>query len=173
MVGDGVAGDDPSPAAAGHTAAPRLAIHVARFADLTPHQLYEILRLRVQVFTVEQDCVYQDLDGRDTESSALLLWQEAEGRVAATLRLLEGASAGEDAASEEMIIGRVVTAPDHRGRGLAADLMRRAIELAAGRPIRISAQAHLQRWYEGFGFAAFGEGYLEDGIPHVAMRRPS
>lgn len=201
-----------------------LPIHVARFAELTPLQLYEILRLRVEVFTVEQDCAYQDLDGRDVEPGTLLLWQESGGQVAATIRLLNAGgevgatrdratesagvvdggtqdatasvnanpnatanananananpnatanpNADADAHSGEVIIGRVVTAPQHRGRGLAAELMWKGIALAAGRPIRISAQAHLQRWYETFGFVAFGDGYLEDGIPHIAMRRP-
>lgn len=143
---------------------PALSIHEARFGDLTAAQLYGILRVRSEVFVVEQDCVYLDLDGKDVGPDAWQLWAESgEGRVAATIRLL--------GSGETRSIGRVATDPAFRGQGLAAQLIRRGIELAEGDPIRISAQAHLQDWYAGFGFVAHGEEYLEDGIPHRAMRR--
>lgn len=149
-------------------AATGLPIHVAALDDLAPRQLYAILQLRVEVFSVEQDCPYQDLDGQDGAAGALLLWQQDPAnpaRCASTIRLLED--------GEDRIIGRVVTAPEFRGRGLSAQLVRRGLELAAGRAVRISAQAHLQRWYEQFGFVRHGETYLEDDIPHCAMRRES
>lgn len=142
-----------------------LPIHVATFDQLTPAQLYGILQLRVQVFTVEQDCAYQDLDGKDQLPGTLQLWQEQGGQVVSTLRILD--------AGDDRKVGRVATGSAFRGRGSAGQLIRRAIELCAGHAIDISAQAHLQEWYEGFGFVRHGEGYLEDGIPHVAMRRPA
>ncbi len=145
-------------------AASSSAIHVAAFDDLTPAQLYGILQLRVQVFTVEQDCAYQDLDGQDQAAGTLQLWLEAAGgTIASTLRILER--------GDGRIIGRVATAEAFRGRGFSGQLIRHAIGLCAGHAIDISAQAHLQQWYEGFGFVRHGEEYLEDGIPHVAMRR--
>lgn len=142
-----------------------LPIHVAQLDELTPRQLYGILRLRIEVFTVEQDCAYQDLDGKDLLPTALQLWQEDDGEVVSTIRVLES--------GDDRKIGRVATASRARGRGLAGQLIRRGIELCADHAIDISAQAHLQRWYEGFGFVRHGDEYLEDGIPHVAMRRPA
>lgn len=139
-------------------------IHVAALRDLTSEQLYGILQLRVEVFTVEQDCAYQDLDGKDLSPGALQLWQETGGgEVVATLRILER--------GDDRIIGRVATTEAHRGRGRSGQLIARAVELCAGHAIDLSAQAHLQHWYERFGFVRHGDEYLEDGIPHVAMRR--
>lgn len=142
-----------------------LPVHVAQLDDLTARQLYGILRLRVEVFTVEQDCAYQDLDGQDLLSTTLQVWQEDDGEVVSTIRVL--------ASGDDRKIGRVATATHARGRGLAGQLLRHGIELCAGHAIEISAQAHLQGWYEGFGFVRYGAEYLEDGIPHVAMRRPA
>lgn len=139
-------------------------IHVAPLDELTPRQLYGILQLRVEVFTVEQDCAYQDLDGKDLLPGTLQLWaEEDDGTVVSTIRVVD--------AGEDRKIGRVATAASARGRGLAAQLIERGIELCSGHAIEISAQSHLQQWYEGFGFARYGDEYLEDGIPHVAMRR--
>jgi ElaA protein len=143
------------------TAAP--ALRSAAFADLTPAELYGILRLRVDVFVVEQACPYPELDGRDTEPTTVHLWHEAaEGAVLSTLRVLQN---GEDRA-----IGRVATAEGARGRGLSAELVRRGIELCGGRTIDIGAQAYLESWYERFGFRRSGVDYVEDGILHLPMR---
>ena len=147
-------------------------IRQARFAELTPAELYGLLRLRVDVFVVEQNCPYPELDGRDTEPGTVHLWVTDDstdtgtgtGRaVLATIRVLEN---GEDRA-----IGRVATAASARGRGLSALLVRRGIELCEGRTIDIGAQAYLEHWYERFGFRRSGPDYLEDGIPHLPMRR--
>jgi len=137
-------------------------IHVARFTELTPAVLYGIVKLRQDVFVVEQACAYDDMDGRDAEPDAQHLWIEADGMVAAALRLL-----GEHGGGHR--IGRIVTAPAHRGRGLAGRLIEHAVALA-GRPVVLSAQGHLQHWYERFGFSVSGESWVDAGIPHVPMR---
>ena len=136
----------------------------ATLADLDPAVLHALLKLRADVFVVEQDCVYADLDGRDAEPTARQLWLARGGAVIATLRLLTDPG---DVAR----IGRVATAADARGQGLAARLVRRAIELAGDRPVVLDAQSHLEHWYAGFGFTRDGAQFVEDGIPHVPMRR--
>jgi ElaA protein len=136
-------------------------------ALIDPLRLYDVLRLRVDVFVVEQECAYPELDGRDVEPDAVVLWAEEDDRVLATVRLLV------DHADDGMRIGRVATAPQARGRGLAADLMRLAIDRADGSLVRLDAQAHLEGWYARFGFAVDGPEFLEDGIPHVPMTRPA
>jgi ElaA protein len=138
----------------------------ARFAELTPAELYGILRLRVDVFVVEQTCPYPELDGRDTEPGTVHLWYADDaGTTLATIRVLEN---GDDRA-----IGRVATAAAARGQGLSARLVRRGIELCGGRTVDIGAQAYLESWYERFGFVRSGPDYLEDGIPHLPMRLPA
>src|SRR5688500_18863445 len=116
---------------------------MARFAELTPAELYGLLRLRVDVFVVEQQCPYPELDGRDTEPGTEHVWFEEDGAVLATIRVLD------DGASRA--IGRVATAEAARGRGLAARLMADGIAGCAGLPITLGAQAHLEAWYERFG----------------------
>jgi predicted GNAT family N-acyltransferase len=132
----------------------------ARFADLTPYEVYAVIRLRVAVFAVEQWCVYQDLDGRDTEPETLHGWVECDGAVASYLRILGNPGA--------QVIGRVVTAPAFRGRGFGRLLMSEALDRCA-RPVRIGAQSYLLDWYAAFGFTPSGPEYLEDGIPHTPM----
>ena len=141
-------------------------VREASLAELDPTTLYLILQLRAEVFVVEQNCVYADLDGRDLEPDARQLWIERDGAVLATLRLLTDP----DGAAR---IGRVVTAAAARGERLAATLMHRAIELAGPRPIVLAAQSYLESWYAGFGFARDGAEFVEDGIAHVPMRRPA
>jgi ElaA protein len=137
-----------------------LSIRSAAFADLAPAVLYGILRVRSVAFVVEQDCVYLDADGRDMEDGAVHLWVEDEGEVVACARILR-----EDVGAS---IGRLVTAPTHRARGLGEAVMQRALELAP-RPARIHAQSHLAGWYGRMGFAVCGPDFLEDGIPHTPM----
>ncbi|MGI6878663.1 GNAT family N-acetyltransferase [Microbacterium sp. gxy059] len=140
-------------------------VRVAPLAEIPAETLYGILRLRVDVFVVEQACAYPELDGRDLEPDARQLWIEDASGVAATLRLLDDGTA--------LRIGRVVAHPRVRGGGAAAALMRRALAEAAGREIVLDAQAPLADWYGRFGFAPCGDEFLEDGIPHVPMRRPA
>lgn len=133
----------------------------APFADLDPFTLYELLRLRVDVFVVEQACPFPELDGRDAERSARHHWVEEDGRVVAYLRVL--------AEADGVRVGRVVTAPHARGRGLA-DLLLSSVLSEAARPVILDAQAHLSGWYARFGFVRAGADFVEDGIPHTPMR---
>ncbi|WP_100500454.1 GNAT family N-acetyltransferase [Geodermatophilus chilensis] len=145
------------------TAAP-LRMRTARFAELTGAEVYGLCRLRVDVFVVEQQCPYPELDGRDLEPATVHLWfEDDDGAVAATIRVLDD--------GDTRAIGRVATAAAHRGEGLAARLVEAGIALCAGVPVTLGAQAHLEGWYARFGFARSGPGYVEDGIPHVPMRR--
>jgi ElaA protein len=143
-----------------------IAVRYAAVSAMDPQTLYGVLRLRSAVFVVEQDCAYLDLDRRDVEAGAVLVWAQQGEDVLATLRLLSES----DGSAR---IGRVATLPSARSEGLAARLMDRAIELAGGRAIVLEAQAQLERWYERFGFLRTGEDYLEDDILHTPMRRPS
>jgi len=137
-------------------------LHSSSVAEIDPVVLYEILRLRVDVFVVEQECPYPELDGRDLEPTARLLWfADDDARVLATLRVLHD--------GDDRRIGRVATASSARGRGLAADLMRSAVDECDGRLVRLDAQAHLSGWYARFGFVVDGDEFLEDGIPHLPM----
>ena len=138
-------------------------IQVARFAELSPGVLYGILKLRSDVFVVEQECAYPDIDGRDVEPDALHLWSEADGEVAAYLRVLNGPPAG---ASR---IGRVVTAPSARSQGLGAALVHKALAETMG-PVVLDAQSYLVDWYRALGFRVIGDEYLDDGIPHTPMK---
>ncbi len=140
-----------------------LPIHVDRFDDLGGALLYRILKLRSDVFVVEQECAYPDIDGRDLEPDALHLWTEADGAVVAYLRVLNGPP---DGASR---IGRVVTAPGARSQGLAAALVHEALAMTMG-PVVLDAQSYLVEWYQGLGFHVDGEEYLDDGILHTPMR---
>ncbi|TWX40090.1 GNAT family N-acetyltransferase [Frigoribacterium sp. ACAM 257] len=146
---------------------------ISPVALIDPLRLYDLLRLRVDVFVVEQECAYPELDGRDVEPDAVMLWAEEDEQVLATVRLLvdHADDTGAAAAADALRIGRVATAPAARGRGLAADLMRLALDRAEGRLVRLDAQAHLEGWYARFGFVVDGPGFLEDGIPHVPMSR--
>ena len=142
-------------------------LHRASLADVDPTVLYRLLTLRIAVFVVEQRAAYPDLDGRDAEPGTELLWAEEAGDVVATLRLLREPDA--------LRIGRVATAVRARGRGIAADLMRLALERCAeldpAAPVLLDAQEHLAPWYGRFGFTVSGPQFVEDDIPHVPMRR--
>jgi ElaA protein len=138
-------------------------VHDVATAEIDASTLYRILRLRAEVFVVEQACVYLDPDGRDLEAGTRQLWLEDGGEVVATARVLL-----EDGASR---IGRIATAPSHRDRGLAAELLQHFLVTSPG-PWRLDAQAHLAEWYGRFGFEVRGPVYEDDGIDHVPMLRP-
>jgi ElaA protein len=137
-------------------------VQVAGFEELSPRTAYLLWQLRETVFVVEQRCAYPELDGRDLEPQTRHLWIE-DPSPAAYLRVLDD--------GDEARIGRVLVAPSHRGRGLAGQLMRRALELIGERPSRLDAQTYLADWYRRLGYQEAGEEFLEDGIPHVPMRR--
>ncbi len=138
-------------------------VQVASFDDLDPRTAYAVWRLRQQVFVVEQDCPYPDLDGRDLEDTTRHLVLLDDDRVVGTLRILDDGGWAR--------IGRVVVAPEARGRGLAALLMDEAIALVADREVRLDAQTGLTGFYAGHGFEVAGPEFDEDGIMHVPMRR--
>ena len=144
-------------------------VRSAHVDQLAARTLYRILALRGEVFVVEQECFYADLDGRDLEPGARQLWiaggtGDGEPEVLATLRML-------DEADGSVRIGRVATAAASRGQGLAAALLGEALRLAGPRTVRLDAQSHLAGWYQRFGFARDGADFLEDGIAHTPMRR--
>ena len=127
---------------------------------------YDVWRLRQQVFVVEQDCPYPDLDGRDLEPTTrhvVLLDEDDDPVVVGTLRVLDD--------GDWARIGRVVVAPSARGRGLAALLMDEAMGLCGDREVRLDAQTGLTAFYEGYGFEVTGPEFDEDGVMHVPMAR--
>ncbi|MDL5154344.1 GNAT family N-acetyltransferase [Actinomycetospora sp. Odt1-22] len=137
-------------------------MHRARLDDMTPRDLYAVLALRVEVFVVEQECAYPELDGLDLEAEHW--WSRAAGgELTACLRVL----AEPDGTTR---IGRVVSAPGFRGTGAGAALFGAALSSTTG-PVVLGAQVRSQGFYERFGFAVSGPGYDEDGIPHVPMLR--
>lgn len=135
--------------------------------NLTPRALYAMLKLRVDVFVVEQKCPYPEIDGKDFVAFHLRILDGEE--LAASLRVLPPEHDG-----KPVKIGRVVVAPDYRGYKLGQRLMKEAIEFAQARfpdtAIELGGQSHLQKFYGSFGFEAISDEYLEDGIPHVDMR---
>lgn len=137
------------------------------FEALSTTELYQILQLRSEVFVVEQNCVYQDVDGKDSKAFHVLGYQD--DILVAYARLFRP-----NDYFEESSIGRVIVKASHREQKLGHDLIRTAIETIASlfqeTRITISAQLYLQRFYESHGFVKQGESYLEDDIPHIEMR---
>lgn len=141
-------------------------VQQAAWRDLDPLVAYDILRLRVAVFVVEQRCPYPELDGRDVEDGARHLWVADDRGVASYLRVL----VEPDGSAR---VGRVCTREDARGRGLSALLLDAAVAGSPGRDVVANAQAHLAAWYARRGFVVDGPGHVEDGIPHLPLRRPA
>jgi ElaA protein len=137
-------------------------VHAARFAKLSARTFHDIVRLRVDTFIVEQHCAYPELDGRDIHPATEHVWATEDGDVVSYLRMYPD----DDGATW---IGRVVTTPTHRGRGLGTLLVRHALSHAT-RPVRISAQARLAPWYASLGFESCGPDFTEDGILHTPMQ---
>jgi ElaA protein len=141
-------------------------IKVKTFQELSLNELYEVLALRSEVFVVEQDCVYQDIDGKDQKALHILGYKE--GLLVAYTRCFNKGFYFEEAS-----IGRVLVKEDHRKYGYGHDIFKASIKEVESRfntkNIRISAQKYLTKFYESHNFKQTGEGYLEDGIPHISM----
>ncbi len=140
--------------------------HYNSFDELTTQELYSILQLRNEVFVVEQNCVYQDVDNKDQKSFHLMAFDGVN--LAAYCRILPPGLSFDEAS-----IGRVITAPSYRGKGIGITLIEKAIletqSTFAVKRIKIGAQLYLKKFYEGFGFVPTSEVYLEDEIEHVEM----
>lgn len=143
-----------------------LSIVVKSFEELSKLELYNILRLRAEVFIVEQNCVYQDIDNKDQKAHHVILLKD-ESIIGYTRIFNPG-----DYFSEASI-GRVVISEKERHNNYGSDLMKTSINFIHNQlqeqVIKISAQCYLEKFYKGLGFISKGESYLEDGIPHVAM----
>jgi len=141
---------------------------IKTFETLSVNELYDILRLRSEIFVVEQNCVYLDLDGKDKK--ALHLFGEFEGKIVAYSRLFKPGISFENAS-----IGRVVVDANYRDKKWGHDLMREAISGIQSHfgesKITIGAQLYLKKFYESHGFVQTSEMYLEDDIPHIEMKR--
>ena len=139
-----------------------------KFDELTPHELYSILRLRNEVFVVEQHCVFQDADNKDQASYHLMGWNNE--MLIAYSRIMP-AGVAYDLPS----IGRVVTSPDARRNGTGKKLMKESIEavkrLFGNVAVKLGAQLYLKKFYESFHFMQSSDVYLEDGIEHIEMIR--
>ena len=138
---------------------------IKSFEELNKAELYQIIQLRIAVFVVEQNCPYPDLDDKDQEAQHM--WIEDAGEMVCYLRINPAGSR-----FAEPSLGRIVTKKSHRNHGLAEVLIKQAIDLVCekeSRPIRISAQCYLEKYYEKFGFFKASEEYLEDDIPHIEM----
>lgn len=142
-------------------------IMTKHFNELTTHELYKILELRARVFVVEQNCAYQDLDGKDFDAHHTLGFIGND--LVASTRLLDKGISYENYSS----IGRVVNSPDYRNLGYGRKIMVYSIskmqELYPNQSIKISAQEYLKKFYSSLGFVQSGESYLEDNIPHIPM----
>lgn len=141
-------------------------IIIKAFHELTAEELYQILKLRADVFVVEQECIYPDCDGKDR--NAYHLYVEKNGIIQGYLRILEKGQTFDTVA-----IGRVVVRSESRGSGLARHMMKKALVFAVDylheRVVKIAAQEYLMEFYVSLGFERISEPYLEDGIPHVDM----
>ncbi len=142
---------------------------IKAFNELNIHELYEMFRLRLEVFCVEQNAAYQDADGKDLTAYHICGYNE-QNELMAYARILPAGLAYTEAS-----IGRVVTSPKARGTGAGRELFKNALQFTLQKfgaiPIRISAQSYLIKFYSGFGFNTVGEEYLEDSLPHTEMFR--
>ncbi len=145
-----------------------LKFYIKNFNNLTTDELYEILKLRSKVFIVEQNCVYQDLDDKDQKALHILGYKN--NRIIAYARVFNAGDYFKKAS-----IGRIVILPKHRSKGYGFELVQTAIMVINVHfkqyDIAISAQEHLEKFYNNLAFMRIGKSYLEDGIPHIKMIR--
>jgi ElaA protein len=149
--------------------------HLA-FAALSPQQLYAVLQLRSEVFVMEQNCPFQDMDGADAQAMHVLGWAATDERNDTPSLLVYARCFPAGIKFTEASIGRVITRASLRGTGAGAVLMQQAIACVqqqwGEQSIRIGAQAHLEKFYGKLGFTTASAPYMEDGIPHIEMLRP-
>jgi ElaA protein len=149
--------------------APKILWTILHFNDLSIQQLFDLLKLRTEVFVVEQNCPYQEVDDKDLSAYHIMGYSNKKELIAIARILPKGISYA------EISIGRVAVKQAHRNKGLAHELNERSIRFIENRllatSIRLSAQSHLRSFYEKHRFKVVSEEYLEDGIPHVEMLR--
>jgi ElaA protein len=142
---------------------------IKKFDELSTHELYTIMQLRLAVFSVEQNCPYQDADGKDLKCHHLMGFDENNELVVYARIVPPGIS------YTEVSIGRVISSAKVRGTGAGRLLMKKALELIeelyGNVPVKIGAQCYLRKFYSSFGFEIAGDEYLEDNIPHIEMLR--
>jgi len=140
---------------------------VKYFQELSLEEFHDIIALRIQIFIIEQNCPYQEVDGKDKLAHHLFFKNEMDEIIAVTRILPQGIS------YPEVAIGRVVVHEEYRGTGLGNQLMADSMNFVKDKygevPVRLSAQKHLENYYGNHGFKSTGKEYLEDGIPHVEM----
>jgi ElaA protein len=141
-----------------------VSVRVLAFAELDAETAYDVWRLRQQVFVVEQHSPYPDLDGRDREPATRHLLIKEDGALVGYARVLDDGGWAR--------IGRVLVAKDARGRGLAGELVRAALEEIGDREVRLDAQTGLRDWYASYGFVVSGPEFDDDGVLHIPMARP-
>ena len=140
---------------------------IKKFQDLNKLELYKIMQLRIEVFVVEQDCPYQDLDGLDELGTHL--WLEEDNEIMSYLRINPP-----ETRFDEVSFGRIVTKKSVRKKGLSEAIILKSLEIVEQEnlgPVRISAQSYLENYYSKFGFVKCSDEYLEDNIPHIEMLR--
>ncbi|MFY0651282.1 MAG: GNAT family N-acetyltransferase [Cyclobacteriaceae bacterium] len=143
-------------------------IKFKHFSELSNEELYGLLRLRAEVFVVEQNCNYLDMDNLDQK--AIHVMGTVDGQIVATTRILAAGDSFIGYAS----IGRIATSPNHRAKGMGKEIVRESLKklyelYGKSCPVKIGAQAYLLKFYQSFGFVSTGHHYLEDDIPHVIM----
>ena len=140
---------------------------IKKFSELSTEEIYNILKLRSEVFVVEQNCIYQDIDEKDKKATHLFI--EKNNEIIAYTRIFKKG----DYYEENPSIGRVVVSKKERGKNLGKEIMLNSIEFIKkelkGRKIELSAQKYLDKFYKDLDFYSEGEDYLEDGIPHQRM----
>ncbi|MES0882459.1 GNAT family N-acetyltransferase [Roseibium sp. SCP14] len=146
-----------------------LSVTCSNFDQLTPHDVHDLLKLRQDVFVLEQAALYPDIDGQDPAARHVFIRETASGNLIGAIRLFVTPDEG------TARIGRVVIAESARGSGLGRILMQSGIdkaeEILPGCTIHLGAQAYLEKFYKSLGFTTVSEIYVEDGIPHIDMVR--
>ena len=142
-------------------------VEIKKFSELSVSELYELLKLRTEIFVVEQECIYQDMDGKDNKAIHIL--GKEEDKIAAYTRIFNSGDY-----YDEPSIGRVVVRNSNRGENKGKEIMKESINYIKNnmqeKEIVLSAQKYLEKFYSDMGFKVEGEEYLEDGIPHQKMR---